>query len=255
MRILIVEDNEISAGIIDSNLRQHNYETLLARTGTEALQILEAHWDIGLVITDILLPELDGLELVRRMREDSKWRDIPVIVCSSLANAEHVAKAARLGCRHYLLKPVERIKLLQLVGKILAGERAMPVLGDKKQIMAKYGLSTESLGRILTAFSQLVAESIAALTPDPSNPSAAARPANLDRLAEGAATLGAARLQAPVQELLARGSDAVSTAEERDVLLRELKLVERALAAQFQMETSQATMEKQPGSVSEKPRP
>jgi sigma-B regulation protein RsbU (phosphoserine phosphatase) len=130
MRILIVEDNEISAGIMDSNLRQRNYETLLARTGSEALQLLDAHWDIGLVIADILLPEVDGLELVRRMREDSKWRDIPVIVCSSLADAEHVAKAARLGCRHYLLKPVERVKLLQLVDKILAGERARPVLGD-----------------------------------------------------------------------------------------------------------------------------
>lgn len=255
MRILIVEDNEISAGIMDSNLRQRNYETLLARTGSEALQLLDAHWDIGLVIADILLPEVDGLELVRRMREDSKWRDIPVIVCSSLADAEHVAKAARLGCRHYLLKPVERVKLLQLVDKILAGERAMPVLGDKKQIMVKYGLTAESLGRILTAFSQLVAESITALTPDPSNPSTTARPANLERLAEGAVTLGAVRLQGPVQALLARGSDAVPTAEEGDLLLRELKLVERALAAQFQMETSQATMEKQPGSLSEKPRP
>jgi CheY-like chemotaxis protein len=235
MRILIVEDNEISASIMDSNLRQRNYETVVAHSGSEALQMLDAHWDIGLVIADILLPEVDGLELVRRMREDSKWRDIPVIVCSSLADAEHVAKAARLGCRHYLLKPVERVKLLQLVDKILTGEKAIPILGDKKQIASKYGLSSESLARILNAFSQLVNESLVALTPDPSSSTEPA-PANIARLAEGAVTLGATRLLTSLQAILARGNDAAPTPDERDLLFKELKLVERALASQFQAE-------------------
>ena len=246
MRILIVEDNEISAAIMDSNLRQRNYETLVARTGNEALQLLDAHWDIGLVIADIMLPEVDGLELVRRMREDAKWQEIPVIVCSSLADAEHVAKAARLGCRHYLLKPVERVKLLQLVDKILTGEKAIPVLGDKKQIAAKYGLAAESLSRILSAFAQLVAENIAALQPDASGASGSAGTLNLARLAEGAVTLGAERLLTHVQSLQARGAGAVPTPEERDTLLKELKLVERALASQSQTEPKPAETPKQP---------
>jgi len=236
MRILIVEDNEISASIMDSNLRQRNYETVVARSGNEALQQLEAHWDIGLVIADIMMPEVDGLELVRRMREDSKWKDIPVIVCSSLADAEHVAKAAQLGCRHYLLKPVERVKLLMLVDKILGSENATPVLSDKKKIAAKYGLSTESLSRILAAFAQLVSETIAALTQNSSTASEPVRIVNLARLTEGAVTLGAGRLLTSLQALQARGADAAPTPEERDVLLKELKLVERALADQSQKE-------------------
>jgi CheY-like chemotaxis protein len=233
MRILIVEDNEISASIMDSNLRQRNYETVVAHTGSEALQMLDAHWDIGLVIADIMLPEVDGLELVRRMREDSKWRDIPVIVCSSLADAEHVAKAARLGCRHYLLKPVERVKLLQLVDKILAGEKAIPILGDKRQIASKYGLSPDSLARILNAFSQLVNESLAALAPDPSG-SAEPAPVNIARLSEGAVTLGATRLLTALQAILAKGNDTAPNPDERDLLFKELKLVERSLASQCQ---------------------
>ena len=240
MRVLIVEDNEISAGIMDSNLRQRNYETVVARTGTEALQLLDSYWDIGLVIADIMIPEVDGLELVRRMREESKWKDIPVIVCSSLADAEHVAKAAQLGCRHYLLKPVERIKLLQLVDKILAGEKSVQVLGDKKQIAAKYGLSDESLSRILAAFAQLVGELIAALNQEQPAASETAGVSDLARLAEGAVTLGAGRLLTQLQALQTRGAKAVPTPDERDALLKELKLVERALQAQVHSEPATA---------------
>jgi CheY-like chemotaxis protein len=236
MRILIVEDNEISASIMDSNLRQRNFDTVVAHTGSEALQILGAHWDIGLVIADIMLPEVDGLELVRRMRDNPKWRDIPVIVCSSLADAEHVAKAAQLGCRHYLLKPVERVKLLQLVDKILSGEKAVPILGDKKQIAAKYGLSQEALGQIMNAFAQLVNENLSALAPDEAGGADSAAPVNVARLAEGAVALGATRLLTLLQAIQARGNNTVPTPDERDLLFRELKLVERALSSQFKAE-------------------
>lgn len=230
MRILIVEDNEITAGIIDSNLRQRNYETLVAKTGTEGLDLLENHWDVALVIADIMLPDLDGLELTRRMKENPKWQGIPVIVCTSSASAEHVSQAAKLGCRNYLLKPIDRVKLLMMVDRVLAGQK--PVLGDPAKIAEKFGLSLEALDGILQAFSQLVDESITALTPGTEKADAPAR-IDLAKLSEGAVTFRAERLLETLRAFQSKGAEP-PTPDECGALRNELTTVQRALSARRQ---------------------
>jgi CheY-like chemotaxis protein len=229
MRVLIVEDNEISAGILESNLHQRSYQTIVARTGTEALKSLETYWDIALAIVDIMVPEMDGLELVRRMREDFIWHDIPVIICSSLADSEHVAEAARLGCRHYLLKPIDRVKLLMMADKLLSGYKQIPVFGDREQIAKQYGLSPESLGTLLGTFAKLVDESIAAMISSSASDNLV--PVDLAKLSESALTFGAERLLVPVQALQAKGAVGMNPSpDERNSLLMELKRIQRVLA-------------------------
>jgi CheY-like chemotaxis protein len=231
MRILIVEDNEISANILESNLKQRRYESLVARSGAEALEMLETYWDIGLVVADIMMPEIDGLELVRRMQADLKWREIPVIICSSLADASNVSEAARLGCRHYLLKPVDRVKFLIMVDKIVASEIPRPVLGDRAQIQEKYGLAPESLERVLKAFAELAAQSIECLSPGSSADAEGSGSLNFQRLVEGATTLGAQRLLTALKAYVTKGEAAfLPESEEKASLLAELKLVCRAIA-------------------------
>jgi CheY-like chemotaxis protein len=237
MRILIVEDNEISAGILESNLQQRRYETIIARTGTEALKLLETHWDIGLAIFDIMVPEIDGLELVRQMREDPVWQEIPVIICTSLADSEHVAAAARLGCRHYLLKPIDRVKLIMMADKLLSGYKQIQVLGDRTAIAKKYGLSPQAVDSLLGIFAKLVEENIAALTANTgSNP---VQP-DLAKLAESAVSLGADRLLVPVRALQAKGAEDRSSPDERNSLLIELKRIQRVLTAAAQTDSKNA---------------
>jgi CheY-like chemotaxis protein len=232
MRILIVEDNEISAGILESNLKQRRYESLIACSGSEALELLEIHWDIGLVVTDIMMPDIDGLELVRRMQADARLQEIPVIICSSLADADHVAQAVRLGCKHYLLKPVDRVQFLLMVDKIVASERPRPVLGDWAQIQAKYGLSSESLNQILKAFGELVGQSIESFEPSTCRAAENSNSLNLQRLVEGATTLGAQRFLMALKTYVLKGEEALlPESEERASLLVEMKLIRRALAA------------------------
>jgi CheY-like chemotaxis protein len=231
MRILIVEDNEISASILESNLKQRRYESLVASSGAEALDMLEAYWDIGLVVADIMMPDIDGLELVRRMQADAKWREIPVIICSSLADANYVSQAARLGCRHYLLKPVDRVKFLIMVDKIVASEIPRPVLGDRIQIQNRYGLAPESLDRIFNAFSELAAQSIEILEPSAGQSTENSGSLNFQRLVEGATTLGAQRFLTALKAYVTKGDAAfLPESEERASLLAELKLVCRAMA-------------------------
>jgi CheY-like chemotaxis protein len=230
MRILIVEDNEISAGILESNLKQRRYESLIAYSGAEALQMLENYWDIALVVADIMMPDIDGLELVRRMQADTKCQEIPVIICSSLADADHVAQAARLGCRHYLLKPVDRVKFLLMVDRILASEKPRPVLGDRSQIQARYGLAPESMDQILKAFFELVAQSIGSLESSTCHAAVDSSPLDLKRLVEGSSTLGAQRLLTALKAWATNGEAALlPESEERASLLEELKLVRRAM--------------------------
>jgi CheY-like chemotaxis protein len=238
MRILIVEDNEITANILESNLHQRRYETVIAHTGTEALTALETHWDISLVIADIQIPEIDGLELVRRMREETAWRDIPVVICSSMADAEHVSLAARLGCKHYLLKPIDRVQLLLMVDKLIASEKPHPVLGDRTQIQSQYSLTSQALDAILHSFANLVDESITAMESSQSTQDSS--PLNLAKLAEGAVTLGAERLNVPLRAMQLKNPSTQPTSEERNSLLMELRLIKRALASQLQMEKQPA---------------
>lgn len=119
MSILIVDDNRVSCKIVDLNLRKHGYETLIAYSGKDALEALSSHDDIDLVVADVKMPEVDGLELLRRMRENQAWAGIPVIMCTVVAAMETVHQAAELGCRHYMLKPINAGQFIQKVRQIL----------------------------------------------------------------------------------------------------------------------------------------
>ena len=140
MSILIVDDNRVSCKIVDLNLRKHGYETLIAYSGKEALEVLESHDDIDLVVTDIKMPDLDGLELLRRMRENKTWVDIPVIMCTVVAAMETVHQAAALGARHYMLKPINAGQFIQKVRFILM-EKEMYKSADSEEEVPSQELS------------------------------------------------------------------------------------------------------------------
>ncbi len=108
MSILIVDDSELSAKIIEVNLRKKRLETISASNGKEALEILESRGDVQMVIADIVMPEMDGLELLEKIRCSADFSDMPVVLCSSAADEENVRRAAQLGCRHYLVSLFNR---------------------------------------------------------------------------------------------------------------------------------------------------
>ena len=138
MKILIAEDEVMARKLLDFTLRKHSYETLLAVDGQEALDLLHTHSDIGLVIADIIMPKLDGIELLTEMRADLAMRDIPVIVATVMAEMDTVRIVSKLGCTRYLVKPVSPDDLLTAVREAL-GEPA-PVreaLGEQEPVPAR----------------------------------------------------------------------------------------------------------------------
>jgi len=81
-RVLVVEDDEVTAGLYRTVL-ERRFRPLVALNGFEALQVLRETPDVRLVITDIHMPGMDGLELIRALRADERWKSLPVIVQTS----------------------------------------------------------------------------------------------------------------------------------------------------------------------------
>ena len=90
---------------------------MAVQTGEEALDCLSSNPDIQLMITDIMLPEMDGLALLGKMKESHDLKNIPVIMCSAHSQTEIVQRAIELGCRHYIVKPINPGRLLQKVNE------------------------------------------------------------------------------------------------------------------------------------------
>ena len=195
MKVLIVEDNRISAKVVEAVLQKEGYETLVARSGRDALVFLTCLPDIELVVADIMMPEMDGLELLRRMNEDADWRNIPVIMCTALAQAHSVKKAIELGCKHYVVKPIQPDHFVRVIREALKGEA--PVLREMSDTVSRFGLDPLSYKETAEAFAGQVVDVMRMLRSlkegrEPGR--IESLPERLSKLAEGAALLGAERV-------------------------------------------------------------
>ena len=112
--ILIVEDNELNMKLFRDLLEAHGYETLEARTGPEALEALkESRPD--LILMDIQLPEVSGLEVTKWIKEDETISSIPIIAVTAFAMKGDEERIRQGGCEAYISKPISVAKFLETV--------------------------------------------------------------------------------------------------------------------------------------------
>lgn len=154
MKILIVEDNPVNAEMIRHSLEKEGYETILAQNGEEALVQLEAHPNLDLVITDIMMPSMDGLEMLGRMRQRLEHKTLPAVVATSVANESTVRRAVSLHCKHFIVKPFTVQLLLQTVREAIA-QRGV-VLQDKARVLGRIGLDEGGYDQLALAFASFV---------------------------------------------------------------------------------------------------
>jgi len=118
-RILVVDDEKLIRWTLRERLEEGGYAVVEAETGTEALLLADEGAD--LVLLDFKLPDIDGLEVLRRMRE--RHPDMLVILITALATVENAVEAMKRGAWHYLNKPIDFEELLLHVGKALETTR------------------------------------------------------------------------------------------------------------------------------------
>jgi two-component system cell cycle response regulator DivK len=112
--ILIVEDNELNMKLFHDLLEAHGYETLQTRDGMEALR-LARQYTPDLILMDIQLPEVSGLEVTKWLKEDDDLKAIPVIAITAFAMKGDEEKIREGGCEAYIAKPISVAKFLQTV--------------------------------------------------------------------------------------------------------------------------------------------
>ena len=110
-KILIVEDEKSIAHFISTILNSNDYETLLARSGSEAKTMISSHCP-DLVILDLGLPDMDGIDVLRELRS---WSSLPVVVVSARSHEHDKVQALDLGADDYLTKPFFTEELLARV--------------------------------------------------------------------------------------------------------------------------------------------
>ena len=112
--VLIVEDNELNMKLFHDLLEAHGYRTIQTRNGIEALDLARAHRP-DLILMDIQLPEVSGLEVTKWIKEDDDLRAIPVIAVTAFAMKGDEERIRQGGCEAYISKPISVSKFLETV--------------------------------------------------------------------------------------------------------------------------------------------
>ena len=129
-KVLIVDDVSTNRLVLKAKLSRSCYETLQAGDGATALALARVEQP-GLILLDMMLPDLDGVEVCRRLRADPATRDIPVIVVTALDDAESRRRALRAGADDFLTKPVDELMLLARMRNLLRARQTENELGQR----------------------------------------------------------------------------------------------------------------------------
>ncbi|PEK54247.1 response regulator [Bacillus toyonensis] len=119
MSILIVDDNPVNIFVIEKILKQAGYHDLVSLNSSQELfeyiqfgKDSSRHNEIDLILLDIMMPEIDGLEVCRRLQKEEKFKDIPIIFVTALEDANKLAEALDMGAMDYITKPINKVELL-----------------------------------------------------------------------------------------------------------------------------------------------
>jgi two-component system alkaline phosphatase synthesis response regulator PhoP len=116
--ILAVDDDDLIRRLVQFNLQRAGYRVTPARDGLEALEQIEQERP-DLVLLDVNMPRLDGIELLRRLRADPGTATLPVVMLTAKAQDEDILEGKRSGADYYLTKPFSPTELLAVVQEVL----------------------------------------------------------------------------------------------------------------------------------------
>ena len=121
-RILIVEDHPMIAELVETRLRIEGMRPTKCLGGREAIQLL-GHSDVDLVILDIMMPEVDGYEVFKFIKNQPRTRHVPVIFLTAKATQEDIERGLALGAEYYITKPFSGADLVRKVKILLEQHR------------------------------------------------------------------------------------------------------------------------------------
>lgn len=158
MTILVAEDDKTSAKVFELTLKKYGYKYILAENGKVALHNLYESPHISLIITDIMMPEMDGLELLQEIKKTRELQRLPIIMCTTKADIETVKNAVKSGCSDYLVKPINPLQLLRKIERVM--ENQTPVIVDYRDLVLKTRMDRYTYAELVKAFHPFLDEKI-----------------------------------------------------------------------------------------------
>ena len=116
-RVFVVDDDQVVRRLAQAILRRGGHQVVTLDNGQAALDALE-HSTPDLVLTDLMMPLMDGIELVRRIRDDARWAALPIVVLTARGTSEDLRKATEAKADRFLTKPFSSAQLLDLVADL-----------------------------------------------------------------------------------------------------------------------------------------
>ena len=116
--ILIAEDSSSVRKFITLALKMKGYNVIATEDGMEALEKLPDH-NIDLLVTDLNMPNIDGYQLIKTIREDPEYINLPIVILSSLSTDEDINEGLKIGANSYLIKPFNTKRIQYEVTKFL----------------------------------------------------------------------------------------------------------------------------------------
>jgi CheY-like chemotaxis protein len=139
--ILIVDDEDFNRDILTEYLEEAGYRVLAAENALRAMYLIAAHREIELVLLDRMMPGMDGIEVLKRMKADPQTREVPVIMQTAAASTSQIIEGIEAGAFYYLTKPYHKSLLLSLTEAARADHRkrlaTRAVLEQQIQVMGR----------------------------------------------------------------------------------------------------------------------
>lgn len=161
MRIVVAEDNRVAAKLLEMQLAAMGHETITVGSGPEVLETLHARSDVALLITDLLMPGMSGIDLIRAIRRDPAWCRLPIVVATGVVDVQNARQVASLWVHHYLVKPVQRAQLESTVRAALAEGEVALVSPD--EVMQRLAVDEAGYRMLLDSFLSIVDDALGRL--------------------------------------------------------------------------------------------
>ena len=156
--ILVVDDSETNRSLLEDRLKRESFHVLTACNGQEALDLIDGHI-VDLVLLDLIMPGLDGLEVLRRLRLDYSAAELPIIMVTSQSDSSDVTAAIYIGANDYVTKPVDLpVLLARLRAQLLRKEAEQALAFTNETLEEQVAARTRELEQSVRALSEQIIE-------------------------------------------------------------------------------------------------
>lgn len=115
VKVLAVDDEPFNLDILSEYFENENYEVITATDGLEAINQLAHHPDTTLIVLDRMMPNMDGMEFLQRIKQDARYKDMPIIMQTAATAVDQIREGIEAGAYYYLAKPYHKEVLLSIV--------------------------------------------------------------------------------------------------------------------------------------------